>query len=515
MRPDATRDKPVNMTWDKYWRSRWQWSASGSIHSQYIDDEPYIEKERYLRNKFISLIEMPNCNMDRFLNRPAELHAWSSTKYEWGKQRAIYGTDLTSYVLAHFAFYNCEDLLPNEFPVGRKATEAYVRSKVSSILEGVSPLCIDFEDFNSQHSVDAMQAVIDAYVTVYGSQLSREQLKAVEWTKQSISRMIIHDLMGLGETYQANGTLLSGWRLTTFLNSVLNAIYTTVMHRDAGGVRRSVHNGDDVLLGVKNWGVLQSMLKKARKYNIRLQQSKCAYGAIAEFLRVDHCSPGSGQYLTRNIATLVHGRIESTMAVNISDVVESMEARFSEHVARGGKQLYVARLREVYLARMGEIYHTDPDVLHRLRDAHRVVGGLSERTDATIDKTYTLETITMGEEITKPLHGVGDFASVLVAELELDDKEAEVSAGLYNATLRAVKMNRSRLFEEKTEDIHRAAVFRGISHSYKDLLKKTPIGKAQLTGFVTDIIGSHRTLDKIKRYLSGSRDPLGVLKIIS
>jgi hypothetical protein len=192
-----------------------------------------------------------------------------------------------------------------------------------------------------------------------------------------------------------------------------------------------------------------------------------------------------------------------------------MEARFSEHVARGGSQLIVSRLRETYYARMGDIYHTDPEILHRLRDAHRVVGGLSERNDASIDLTYTHDTISVGEEIEKPLYGVGDFATVLAAELDLRHKEAEVSAGLYNATLRAVKMSRSRLVEEPTPDLHRAAVFRGISHSYKDLLKKTPIGKAQLTGFVTDIIGSHRTLYKVKRYLMGSRDPLGVLKIIS
>lgn len=86
--------------------------------------------------------------------------------------------------MSHFAFYNYEDCLPAHFPVGKKARPAYVRSRISAILEKAVPFCIDFEDFNSQHSNENMQAVIQAYMDAYQDRISPEQLVAMEWTRQ-------------------------------------------------------------------------------------------------------------------------------------------------------------------------------------------------------------------------------------------------------------------------------------------------------------------------------------------
>lgn len=60
--------------------------------------------------------------------------AYASIKYEWAKLRAIYGTDLTSYILTHFAFYNCEDCLPPMFPVGQKANPKFLKQRVRATL---------------------------------------------------------------------------------------------------------------------------------------------------------------------------------------------------------------------------------------------------------------------------------------------------------------------------------------------------------------------------------------------
>jgi hypothetical protein len=68
--------------------------------------------------------------------------------------RAIYGTDITSYVLTHFALLDCEESLPAQFPIGSKATTAKVVACVGAVLDNATPFCLDFEDFNSQHSRD-------------------------------------------------------------------------------------------------------------------------------------------------------------------------------------------------------------------------------------------------------------------------------------------------------------------------------------------------------------------------
>lgn len=349
---EAIGRAPAKFTWSQFWESRWQWSAAGSIHSQYPEDENYIIRTNAaLKNKFITIANMPDVDMAYFSSRTPQIHAWASTKYEWGKQRAIYGTDLTSYNLAHFAFYNCENVLPNQFPVGKDASESNVVARVGGVLKDRLPFCLDFEDFNSQHKAGSMKAVIDAYVSVFGSRMSEEQVQAALWTSDSVATQMIHDNIGLKETYKAKGTLLSGWRLTTFMNSVLNYIYTRMIAADKMSFRSSLHNGDDVLIGSKTLALPQTCLRNARRLNVRMQSSKCAFGAIAEFLRVDHRRGSKGQYLSRAIATIVHSRIESRISTDARDLIQSMENRFQDVFDRGMDLETIAALRYVYYKR--------------------------------------------------------------------------------------------------------------------------------------------------------------------
>jgi hypothetical protein len=43
-RSSATRKSPRRFSWEDYWKNRWQWSAAGSIHSQYDDDSKYCKR---------------------------------------------------------------------------------------------------------------------------------------------------------------------------------------------------------------------------------------------------------------------------------------------------------------------------------------------------------------------------------------------------------------------------------------------------------------------------------------
>jgi hypothetical protein len=139
-REDATKQPATSMTWEKFFKSRWQWSAAGSIHSQYPEDTADVPKSRELKNKFIALSLTEHKEFAYYFQRPPSIVGWGSVKYEWNKLRAIYGTDLTSYIISHFGFYNCEDTLPNEFPVGTKAQPEYVRAKVASVIQNRLPM---------------------------------------------------------------------------------------------------------------------------------------------------------------------------------------------------------------------------------------------------------------------------------------------------------------------------------------------------------------------------------------
>nr|WGM49133.1 RNA-dependent RNA polymerase [Umbelopsis ramanniana virus 8b] len=514
-RDDETRENPRKLEWKDFWESRWQWSASGSVHSQYTEDVKDLPKQRELRNKFVLLNQLPYLKFDHFAARRSEIQAWSSIKYEWAKMRAIYGTDLTSYIMSHYAFYNCEDVLPNEFPVGNKARPSYVSAKVESVLFKKTPLCIDFEDFNSGHSNDSMQAVIDAYLYVFGDALTPEQRAAVVWTRNSVANTTVHDNMGTKTTYKTKGTLMSGWRLTTFMNSVLNYIYTQMLMRGSKVNVNSVHNGDDVLLGVNNFDVARRAVFNADKYNIRLQRSKCAFGGIAEFLRVDRVRGDYGQYLTRNIATLMHSRIESKVALSAVDLVEADEERLREFVQRGGSERVAAMLRNKAYSRTAKLYDTNTLTLYDIKHYHRVVGGVSDDQFAPIDKMIIKENVPQVSELPSSLPGVMDYSKQIKQTLDLEVPLREVYKRIYKATLNAVQLVRTSVKSVDNTNKHKFVMFRALYKAHADVTSSPLYGKAMLTGFVFDVLNKGDSNRALVNLLHQSRDPMFLLKMVT
>ena len=507
--------KPTKHTWKKFWRNRWQWVANGSVHSQYKEDEMYISSEREQKNKFIAFNAMGNLPVSHFLQRKAEIQAWASVKYEWAKQRAIYGTDITSYVLAHFAFYNCEDTLPVQFPVGNKARPAFVRRRTAAVLDKATAFCIDFEDFNSQHSVESMQAVIAAYIAAYKDVLEPEQIKAAEWTYHSVSNMIVNNPNGDSESYEAKATLLSGWRLTTFINSVLNYLYTRKLVKGEKYGCRSIHNGDDVLVGCRNFALTQKTTRLAQKHRIRLQQSKCAFGGIAEFLRVDHVRGDTGQYLTRNISTLVHSRIESKIAIHPTDIVEAMEMRFGEFITRGGSMGDVENLRNLYYNRVSPLYKMSSGDFFIIKYTHRVCGGISERKDASTKHIIISKDKKSETEITMPLPGVGDYASELIEVLQIDVKLEEMTKRVENATLSAIQLVRGRQYVEKNLETQRYGRLAGIYGAYKGDIAVKNLARAKTVGFGIDVLELRYSGTALCTMVREAKDPIQYLSVVT
>nr|WNK15282.1 MAG: RNA-dependent RNA polymerase [Totivirus monocotyledonae 2] len=164
---------------DKYVASRWEWVPSGSVHSQYQEDQAYIKKAHKHRTKFVSLNMMDGHYVKKMMDRKPEIHAWASIKYEWAKQRAIYGVDLTNTVITNFAMFRCEDVFKHKFPVGEAATPDRVHKRLKMMLEDNESFCYDFDNFNAQHSQDSMHAVLCAYRDVFSKMMTVDQRKAL------------------------------------------------------------------------------------------------------------------------------------------------------------------------------------------------------------------------------------------------------------------------------------------------------------------------------------------------
>nr|QED42972.1 putative RdRp [Phakopsora totivirus B] len=405
--------KPYKTSWSQFWDSRWGWAPTGAYHSQYEEDQQYKAKEPTLRSKLFAVARMPKRDLEYFCNREPQIVAWPSTKYEWGKQRAIYGVDFTNFVMTNFALYKCEELLEPVFPVGRAAREDIVSNRVQETLRNGIPYCFDFEDFNSQHTKSNMQSVLRAYALVFSSGLTHEQQRALNWVIESVGN---GKVKADTHTYELNGTLLSGWRLTTFINTILNHVYITLLTKDRPMV--SLHNGDDVLAGITSLNQVQNLQANAEKYNIRFQQSKCFLGSIAEFLRVDHNKGIGAQYLCRGVATFVHGPTESIIPNDIIALLQSLETRKTELEQRGGNTVVIQSLFQLQLARLARLWDITQDEIEVVRNTHLSKGGVSsEVSTSTLEHVVTrvqvrsvaLEDDIEAQSLTFP--GVWDYAN--------------------------------------------------------------------------------------------------------
>nr|UYL95653.1 MAG: RNA-dependent RNA polymerase [Tonghua Totiv tick virus 1] len=520
------RGRYPKMSWEEYWNMRWQFTPTGSIKSQYPEDLQNLPTDFRLKNKFVAINTTSKVAFEDWVCTEPSIHAWSSVKYEWGKERAIYGCDVTNFIITNFAMFQCEDRLPPRFPVGSRAEPAYVTRTIDNILDGKEPYCFDFEDFNSQHSADAMRQVLRAYASVYGGDMSSEQRTAMAWVIKSVDKMVVHDNIGGTGTYTANGTLFSGWRLTTFINSVLNAIYSEEIYEPTAAqhTMASAHNGDDIILGVVNARQATGMLRNALAVNVRAQPAKCAFGAVAEFLRVDRHGGSTAQYLPRAIATLVHSRIESGPSTSLAESIRSNETRLSEFVDRGGDITTALRLRSLYVKRVAALYGNSTRDAIRLLEASSVVGGLSMSRDAPINYTVTQayqdqegddELVLQGD---RAWRGIADMANnvmevigkVVGGNVTIKD----ITKRLYNSTLNALSIKRKSVNITDTLLRDRALNWREHRGTFKNLRASGTLGMARLAGVAIDLRSSeNEDMNLLLHKASESSEPMTFISI--
>lgn len=369
------------LKWREYWANRISAMPNGSVVSQYSEDR---DLKRLLpfdgRVKSAWFASNTHSQHEYWLGRTPEIYASTSTKYEWGKVRALYGCDVTSFLHADFSMKMVENTLPSYFPVGERANDKYVGKILDRMNYGV-PFCYDYDDFNSQHSVSSMQAVIDAWAAVYGDQLTTEQLESLAWTKQSIAQQKVY-FNEVKRTVQVNGTLLSGWRLTSFINTVLNRVYL----EEAGlleNVEYAVHNGDDMYASCDTVLNAMKVVKKGKELQIRAQVAKTNIGTIGEFLRVDARAthPNGAQYLARAVATAVHGRVEIGKANDARNALQASEVRAKAIIARGGTRSLMKTVLSAQNQFLQREFRLETPVVEAFRTYHPLQGGWNSEAD--------------------------------------------------------------------------------------------------------------------------------------
>nr|UYL95304.1 MAG: 127 kDa protein [Baoding Chrys tick virus 1] len=154
------------------------------------------------------------------------------TKFEVGKLegRALFPSNMLHYVVTSYVLYLAEKAgeIPNSrlnAPTDQQVRDHWVWLETREYMFG---LMLDYANFNEQHEIEHMQMVISELKYLYASTdiLNTGLEKAIDWVVKSFEHITFeHD----GKKYKFNHGLLSGWRCTTWINSVLNVAYMDVI----------------------------------------------------------------------------------------------------------------------------------------------------------------------------------------------------------------------------------------------------------------------------------------------
>lgn len=519
---------------DKYIDCRWEWVPTGSVHSQYEDDKPYIKKAYRHRTKFVALNMMPADHVRRMMKRPPSIHAWASIKYEWAKQRAIYGVDVTNSVITNFAMYRCEEVFKHRFPVGEEASALRVHKRLRMMLDDNESFCYDFDNFNAQHSTQAMYAVLTAYKNVFENEMSVEQKEAMSWVCESVLHVKVHNNEeGREEMYRPTCSLLSGWRLTTFINTALNYIYFKLSGAlDGEGVKDSVHNGDDVLMAIRNINTACLVHKKMADINARAQVTKCNVFSIGEFLRVEHKTTketGLGaQYLTRSSATMAHSRIESQEPTRLTESVKAAVVRceeMSQRAFRGDEVSY--NMLTASMRQLSKIFGVSLEDVKKIVKGHTLTGGASDSWEASVDYMieekieYEPEKRRRGEEdsgeahVSELLPGITDYAKRMTQIFGEFVKFKQVKERITSATVRQLAVTRRTwlVISDVSHDV-KYKYGRTMFRLYRELVDVPHLEKARFIGISPIAMLDQRGIKRVKNLLSGASDVYYTLKAL-
>jgi hypothetical protein len=323
---------PMDTEWpdtDAHWKKRWAYTKSGS-HSKRIEKlalgDTVTQKGQVTRREFAEAVRE---NLIAF-GEPS-VHAGVSLKLEAPKTRAIYGCDSISYFTFDFLLQPIErDWVGKRVllkPSRSDALEDY--SRWGSQLETYKVM-LDYDDFNSQHSIESMQAVFEVFC-------SGAPQEVLDWALRSFSNAYIWGDPDHPEGQLSVGTLFSGHRATSFINSVLNAAYLRVlMGRDFWALK-SWHTGDDVLITTSRVDLVDTIVRTCLDGRLRINPAKQSIGRVnAEFLRVSFNKDRGVGYFSRCVGSLISGNWVQLKLLDELEFVDSILGQCWTIVNRSG-----------------------------------------------------------------------------------------------------------------------------------------------------------------------------------
>jgi hypothetical protein len=335
-------------TTDEYWSRRWLYTKAGS-HARRVEEQKLGGKlelpPQPTRREFVENVKE---NMVAY-GKPLAL-AGQSGKLENGSERAIYSCDTINYCTFDYLLRPVEAVWRNANclldPGSRSQTELYGGLSTKKDVH----VMLDFEDYNSQHTLDAMKVVIDE-----ATRGAPEDVRT--WALESISNSKIFWLSNDGQRKEAKcvGGLFSGHRATTFINTILNSAYIRYIYGELTLPFESYHAGDDMYANATEEQA-ERLIDRSLASSVRFNPSKQGLGTIVgEFLRVAFTKEEAGGYFARSVAAVTSGNWVSEVKLDPGEAATTYANQCWTMRIRSGVDLIGCCLLSSFRFRVPEI----------------------------------------------------------------------------------------------------------------------------------------------------------------
>nr|BCH36618.1 RNA-dependent RNA polymerase [Alphachrysovirus aspergilli] len=259
-------------------------------------------------------------------------------KYEVGnKDRTLLPGTLVHFIVFTYVLYLAE----KQEQVGsvrlNAANEVDIRYVDRKMSEGIFHVLYDWANFNEQHSAWEMGLVIEKLNSVIVA--PRDYSFFVEAIVAGMYNMGLHDREGrIHKIWQG---LYSGWRGTTWVNTVLNFCYVHValvnMER-LYGVSVAImldHGGDDIDLGLSDPTYMPQFLETMDSMLFKANKWKQMFGVRSEFFRNTITDGSMYASPTRALASFVAGDWEGAGRATVRERVVSLLDQIAKLRRRG------------------------------------------------------------------------------------------------------------------------------------------------------------------------------------
>jgi hypothetical protein len=285
---------------DDFWSKRWLWCVNGAHNKVLSRKEPQYAIGDDLPAQVHRRVFAERCEVNPVNVWSGKTYYTGSEKLEHGKRRCIFSCDSATYVCFEHLLKPVERAWRNEVAILDPGALGSCGTALRLAEYDGTHVMLDYDDFNSQHSTSSMQVVFEelAALTGYPPHLAEKIIASFEKGEVYVKGSYVGDLQG---------TLMSGHRATTFINTVLNEAYVLC---SAPWVRSwpRMHVGDDVYINASSVFEGGKVLEACQEYGLRMNRAKQSFGRhTREFLRVATGSRGSFGYFARSVASVVSG----------------------------------------------------------------------------------------------------------------------------------------------------------------------------------------------------------------